>query len=182
LNFLRDVYSADLLANPIHLGGPGHIVAIDESVVARRQRGNQQGCAINQQWVFGGVDLGTKDFFIELVPRRDAATLIPIIQRMILPGTRIWSDEWAAYNSLPAIGYPHETVNHTVQYVEPLTRCHTNDIESRWRTCKAIFKRQNGVPRKYLPNYLDEYMWRTRRNHGDMLPDILAAIRWQYPV
>jgi len=69
LNFLRDVCSADLLANPIRLGGPGHTVAIDESVVARRQRGNQQERAVNQQCVFGGVDLGTKDFFIELVPR-----------------------------------------------------------------------------------------------------------------
>ena len=41
-------------------------------------------------------------FFMELVPQRDAATLVPIIQRLILPGSTVWSDEWAAYNQLNA--------------------------------------------------------------------------------
>lgn len=31
--FIRDVCSADLLANPQQLGGPGHTVAIDESLM-----------------------------------------------------------------------------------------------------------------------------------------------------
>ena len=35
---------------------------------------------------------------MELVPQRDATTLIPIIQRNILPGSTVWNDEWAAYN------------------------------------------------------------------------------------
>jgi len=39
---------------------------------------------------------------MELVPQRDAATLVPIIQRLILPGSTVWSDEWAAYNQLNA--------------------------------------------------------------------------------
>jgi len=39
---------------------------------------------------------------MELVPQRDAATLQPIIQRTIAPGTRIWSDQWAVYNGLNA--------------------------------------------------------------------------------
>ena len=46
---------------------------------------------------------------MELVDRRDAATLVPIIQRYIVPGTRIWSDEWPVYNGLNAIGYVHQT-------------------------------------------------------------------------
>jgi len=137
---------------------------------------------VAEQWIFGGVDLGTKQFFMEMVPRRDAATLTGVIQRMILPGTRIWSDEWRAYHQLQALGYVHQTVNHSVRYVDPVTGCHTNDIESRWRACKATFKRRNGVPRQYLPNYLDEYMWRAQRAEANMLNDILDAIRRQYPV
>ena len=46
---------------------------------------------------------------MELVDRRDAVTLVPIIQRYIVPGTRIWSDEWPVYNGLNAIGYVHQT-------------------------------------------------------------------------
>jgi len=87
--FLRDVCSADLLAHPQQLGSPGHTVAIDETVVARRKPGNAQGRPVLAQWVFGGVDLFTGVFFMELVARCDAATLIPIIQRHIQPGTRI---------------------------------------------------------------------------------------------
>jgi len=31
----------------------------------------------------------------------------------------MWSDEWAAYAGLNAIGYVHQTVNHCVHYVDP---------------------------------------------------------------
>lgn len=54
---------------------------------------------------------------MEIVPRRDAATLLPIIQAHMLPGTIIHSDEWAAHRrvaSLPNVS-SHDTVNHSVE-------------------------------------------------------------------
>ena len=54
-----------------------------------------------------GVDLGTGSFFMEPLPQRDAAT----IQRVILPGSTAWSDEWAAHNQLNPLDYVHQTVN-----------------------------------------------------------------------
>jgi ISXO2-like transposase domain len=179
---MRDICSHDLLANPRQIGGIGHVVAIDESVLARRKPGNAQGRPVREQWVFGGVDLTTKQFFIELVPRRDEPTLTPIIQRNIVAGTTIWSDMWAAYNNLPAAGYPHQTVNHTLRYVDPVTGCHTNDIESRWNACKSTLKAKWGVPRSSLPSYVDEYMWRRRRERSAYFHDIVQAITRKYPV
>jgi len=179
---MRDVCSSALLAQPILLGGPGHIVAIDESVVARRKPGNAQGRPVPAQWVFGGVDLGTGEFFMQLVPRRDEATLLPIINRYILPGTRIWSDEWAAYRRLNQHGFLHETVNHTQHYVNPATGVHTNNIEARWAACKGTFKRRNGVTRSQIPSYIDEYMWRSKHPAPNTFNDIVAAIRARYPV
>jgi len=32
-NFVREVCSVDLIANPVQLGGAGHIVAVDETMV-----------------------------------------------------------------------------------------------------------------------------------------------------
>jgi len=57
------------------------------------KRGNVQGRPIPEQWVFGGVDLTTKHFFIQLVPARDRPTLFPIIQANLAPRSHIWSDE-----------------------------------------------------------------------------------------
>lgn len=119
---------------------------------------------------------------MEMVAQRNAATLVPLIQRHILPGTHIWSDEWAAYAGLNNAGYVHQTVNHSRHFVDPQTGVHTNNIESRWAACKASFRRHFGVPRHMLPGYIDEYMWRARRPNDQYMQDILAAIRAQYPV
>jgi len=115
-NFMRDVCLADMLRNPIHLGGPGHVVATDVSVVAKAKHGNGHARPVPAQWVFGGKGSSwALTLFMELVPQHDAdaATLIPIIQRLTLPGSNVWSDEWATYNQLNALGYVQETVNHS---------------------------------------------------------------------
>ena len=100
---------------------------------------------------------------------------MPIIQRLILPGSTVWSDEWAAYNQLNALGYIHQTVNHSQHYVDPATGVHTNNIEARWAACKASFKRRFGVAREHLPSYLDEYMWRSRHRNTDMFTAITPS-------
>ena len=52
--------------------------------------------------------------FMQVVHMQNAATLLPIINNHVAPGTIIQSDEWDAYNrigSLPNVG-SHSTVNH----------------------------------------------------------------------
>ena len=61
---------------------------------------------------------------------QDAATLLPIIQAHVVPGTVIHSDQWAAYNheaSLPNVS-SHLTVNHTYLFIDPTTCIHTQNI------------------------------------------------------
>jgi len=81
-----------------------------------------------EQWCYGGVDFDTGEFFLTLVPDRSVATLLPVIQANVVPGTQVWSDEWAAYRNLNLNGYVHETVNHTQQFVNPATGVHKNNI------------------------------------------------------
>ena len=73
----------DLLANPFQISGPGRVVVIDESVVARAKPGNARVWPVPPQWVFGSVELGTDRFFMELVPQCNTVTLVPIILRTI---------------------------------------------------------------------------------------------------
>jgi len=123
---------------------------------------------------------------LEIVHQRDAATLLPIIQRHTKPGTEIWSDEWAAYNSvntLPNVS-SHQTVNHSLHFKDPVTGVHTNNIESYWNRVKIKLKRMRGCHRHQLPSYLDEFMWFER--HGktprQAFNNICRDIALKYPV
>ena len=61
-------------------------------------------------------------------------------------GTIIWSDSWAAYNNiqqLPTV-QNHDTVNHSLEFVDSQTGVHTNHIESYWNRVKIKLKRMRG--------------------------------------
>ena len=138
--------------------------------------------------MFGLVDTSLDPAlgYMELVQRRDAATLLPLISQHTLPGTTIWSDDWAAYNrvsSLPGIS-SHGVVNHSLHFVDPTTGVHTQAIESYWNRVKTKFKRMKGVSSDQLPLHLDEFMWRERHGStaGEAFRGICADISTQYPV
>ena len=87
-----------------------------------------------------------------MVPQRTAATLLPLIQQHVAPGTVIHSDQWASYNqvgTLPNVS-AHRTVNHSVEFVSP-SGVHTQNVESYWnrskmrqRRCQAIWMNSCG--------------------------------------
>ena len=93
---------------------------------------------------------------------RSAETLVPIIQESILPGTTVFSDEWAAYRTLGALGFEHLTVNHSLNFVDPESGANTQRIESMGVAAKAKLKRMNGTYRDVLPTYLAEFLWRRK--------------------
>ena len=111
-----------------------------------------------------------------IVARRNTATLLPIIQRTVLPGTTVWSDQWSSYNrvgQIPGV-VSHGVVNHSLTFVNQTTGVHTQAIESYWNRVKTKFKRMKGVSEAQLPSYLDEFMWRER--HGKTSPSAFLSI------
>jgi hypothetical protein len=85
---------------------------------ARQNYGNR----VVGPWVFGMVwKHGVSETRLFLVERRDRRTLLPIILKHIQPGTTIRSDEWGAYQGLHRYGFTHETVNHSQNFVDPVT-------------------------------------------------------------
>ena len=93
------------------IGGPGHIVEIDESEFGKRKY--HRGRSVDGVGVFRGIDQETNECFFKVVDDRSSATLVPIIKEFIKPGTTIYSDCWKAYDCLKNKGYIHETVNHS---------------------------------------------------------------------
>jgi len=80
---------------------------------------------------------------MEVVKTRDAATLLSIIYHRCLPGTIIYSDLWKAYRHIDKTDkkFKHFTVNHSLHFVDPDTKVHTNGIESIWRVAKHQIKK-----------------------------------------
>ena len=204
--WLREVCSTRLIRDgPAILGGAGVVVQVDESLFRHKPKvilqhilvelrevcihsQNHRGRATSREiWVFGMVDTSHTPGlgYMEIVPRRDAATLLPIIQAHTAPNTIIHSDQWAAYNGISAVApVTHQVVNHSLHFVDPTTGVHTQNMESYWNRVKGKLKRMRGYLAHQLPSYLDEFMWRERHGNsaGTAFHQIIQDIRDQYPV
>ena len=118
--------------------------------------------------MFGMVDTSQQPAlgYMEVVHARDAATLLPIIQAHTAPGSTIHSDQWAAYTRVQTLGNvaTHNSVNHSLHFLDPVTGVHTQNVESYWNRVKCKLKRMKGCHAHQIPSYLDEFLWRER--HG----------------
>ena len=165
---LRDACDEWATTQMIPIGGVGDIVEIDETQMAKRK--NQQGRVLPNSdiWVFGGISRNTNKMFAVQVPDRTSASLIPPIQKYILPGTTIYSDSWSAYNGIVHAGdYQHFEVNHKQNFIDPATGCHTQKIERQWRELKTVNKRYNGLHRQEIQSHVGEFLW---RKNNDVSP------------
>ena len=68
----------------------------------------------------------------------------------------------------------HDMVNHSLNFVDPVTGVHTQNVESYWNRVKTKFKKMKGVHQEMLTSHMDEFMWRER--HGTVASIILANL------
>ena len=133
---------------------------------------------ITEQWY---VDQQGK---LEIVDRRDAATLLPIIQEWVHPGTTVVSDGWAAYGGIPNLQqqYQHRWVNHQINFVDPNDpTVHTQSIASTWSAIKARLRNIGGTSPELLPTYFFDYMFRRYYKNQNLFNYIIYWIRHYYP-
>ena len=84
--------------------------------------------------------------------------------------------------SLPNVSN-HQTVNHSLTVVDPVTRVHTKAIESYWNRTKMKLKKMKGVSQQQLPSHLDEFMWEGfEQSNALTFNSIIGEISRQYPV
>lgn len=185
---LQDVCSLDLQTRPIiPFGGPGVVVKCDESKFNHKAKYNRGRRAARDSWVFGIVSCANSPArgYFQVVDRRNTATLLPIIQRCLLPGTEVHSDDWAAYRRLQLLPNVnrHRVVVHAHNFVDPQTGVHTQEVESAWSQLKLGQKRRKGLRRGDLQSYLDERMWRQWRggSYGVIMRNFLAILPLQFP-
>ena len=50
-------------------------------------------------------------------------------------------------------------VNHSKWFKDPHTGVHTNGVEGAWGSVKLNLRKHKGIKEKFLPLYIDEYMF-----------------------
>ena len=112
--------------------GVSDIIEIDESIFGKKRK-NNRGTPHTREWIFGIVQRKSRKTYFVPVTGRSKDDLLPIISNKIKPGATIFHDDWAAYRELQELGYKHDVVVHTKEFVSKSGAC-TNTIEGRKRS------------------------------------------------
>lgn len=126
----------------------------------KRTKGTQGRSYKTKTPVFGMVDM-FGNAIVKVVPDTTKATLQPIIAKYVLPNGRVWTDEYASYKGLSALGFRHEIVCHKQRQFVKSNGVNTNAIEGFWGILKRmIWGTHHFVSRKYMQRYVDEAVFR----------------------
>jgi len=126
-----------------------------------------QNAFTHQTAVIGMLDRESREIRAKVVPNVRKETLQKEILGTIEFGSKIFTDQAVSYTSLKD-KYIHETVNHSVQYVNGAV--HTNSLENFWSLMKRNLKGTYvAVEPFHLDRYLDEQVFRfnTCKSHND---------------
>jgi transposase-like protein len=157
------------------VGGEGVVVEIDESKFGKRKY--NRGHRVEGAWVIGGIErTQSRKFFVRVVEKRDAETIVDVLRDHVLPGSIVHTDCWRGYVHITEDNaVVHRTVNHSMHFVDPETGVHTNSIEGKWAALKRKITLRGRV-KETLPEYLFEQIWRTR-NKGDLWNAFISSLR-----
>ena len=97
---LESVRKAEKKGAPNRQLRPRCYSTIDESVMVKAKYNRGRNLRLPQRWVFGIYDTVQKLGYIVFVTDRSAQTLLPIIERVVRPGSIIHSDGWGAYDRI----------------------------------------------------------------------------------
>ncbi|XP_071629481.1 uncharacterized protein [Temnothorax longispinosus] len=177
-NFCREVCVFWAEQHSEKLGGPGHIVKIDEAKIGKRKY--NRGRLVRDNWIFGGYERGSKKIFIVPVQDRTKTTLLACIKKWILPGTTIMSDCWKSYNCLNNEGFQHATVNHSLNFVDPESGAHTQHIERVRREVRGNIPRY-GTREDHVLRYLCEFFFKRAYSRLEQIEKFFEIIAEIYP-
>ena len=152
---LRDIIAAQIeqAAHEIFEGE----IEVDESYFGGTRKGKRGRGAAGKVPVFGLLKRGGK-VYTKIIIDASGATLLPIIERKVIPDSIVYSDCWKGYNALDIAGFKHYRINHSKLFANG--KNHINGIENFWNQAKRHMRKFNGVPKAQLGLFLKECEWR----------------------
>ena len=165
-NFFRLECRNWFLNQHVQLGGfdfngVSMYVEVDETYYFHRKY--HRGRYRRGTWVVGVVERASGKCWLEVIARRNAATLERIISDHVLPGSIVVTDAWRGYTNVGTIQngvYQHETVVHARNFVDVTDPdMHTQTIEGLWMHAKRKVRYQSGTSRALFTSYLHAFQW-----------------------
>ena len=127
--------------------------------------------AVGKAAVVGTKDRETNEVRARHVRRTDGPHLAGFVAETTKFGSKVYTDESAAYNALDP-WFDHEAVNHSAgEFVRGMA--HTNGMESFWSMLKRA---HNGTFHKISPKYLARYVQEFAGKHNLRDKDTLAQM------
>jgi transposase len=146
-------------------------VEADETYVGGRRKGTHQvgrpkAGDPKKTPVFAMSQRGGR-VIARVVPNARALTLVPLIQKHVLPNSIVYTDEWQPYLTLEKRGYVHKRVHHRQKIYVAADGASVNQVEGFFGLFKnGVRGVYHSVSRKHLQGYLNEYTFRYNRRDG----------------
>jgi transposase len=164
---LRELISQNL-EQEAHEAWEGEI-EVDESYFGGKQKGKRGRGASGKVPVFGLLKRGGK-VYTQVIPDAKSKTLIPIIERKVIPDSIVYSDCWRGYNVLDVSDFKHYRINHSKSFAHKHN--HINGIENFWNQAKRHMRKFNGIPKAHFALFLKECEWRFN------MPDTRSKLKY----
>lgn len=163
--FRRIIHASILNNESVKIGGTGCTVEVDETYLCKRKYNVGRVLISQSVWVVGGICRENGKIFLRTVTRRNAENLTAILNECVEPGTTVITDCWRGYNRLTDNGFHHLTVNHKLNFVDPVNRdIHTQRIERLWKSVKSYIPKN--VRRQYIQQHLSKFIDFQNSNYG----------------
>jgi transposase len=122
-------------------------IEFDESYFGGKRKGQRGRGAAGKVPVFGLLKRGGKAY-TKIIPDASSATLLPIIERKVVPDSTVYSDCWRGYNVLDVSDFKHVRINHSNLFADKAN--HINGIENFWSQAKRHMRKFDGVPKVHF--------------------------------
>lgn len=158
------------------------VVEVDETFIGGKDRNRHRNKRVGisggsgKTGVIGAISR-KGNVTCQIIDNTDERTLTGFVRTAVSSKVRLLAtDEHSGYQNLVDEGYRHRVVRHSAeQYVRGTV--HTNTMESFWSLLKrGVMGTYHNVSRKYLPLYLNEFVFRhNNRGNGDMFGAAVAG-------
>jgi len=129
-----------------------------------RQQGSKRGRGTTKQPIFGLAQRDPLRVRVWLLPDTKRRSLLPKIFGQVVRGSRIYTDGYLPYQSLPSFGYAHDWVDHEAgEYVRG--EVHTQTIDGYWGLLKVHLSGIGGIRKRHLHLFIGEHQWRSNFRH-----------------